>query len=383
MPALTDIITGFDAIRAEGAAFVADSSTSTDFQLVDVDRVLALHRSGGKERVCPKVYSGTTISPGAFFLVWQRRDGAFGAMRTLGGEETSIEGTKEGLRVALKGPTSGPHPVVAFAVAADPFVAADFCRAAANKVNGAETFADDSSGFRVDLASDSIDAAAAVYTAAVSAIWSRPQLTSTGPSNIGSSAGLEQTFRAAARELFASPVTLTRDRLFVDCRIEPRLLKAFAHKGRDGVLALFHCQHQNADAPITDTWQPDDVEGLGGEQFAAWHAVERKLFIIDRGVEETVTMPPMGAEIIHLVPILQNVAPLGLIDKLNASAAMTRMGSRKCRLTDGGTVGWYAAKRPTQVLLDGIAIEFEYEQANGLVTFVADEGRPHDSEVIL
>lgn len=382
MPALTDIITGLDSIRAEGAAFVADIAISTIFQLVDVDRVLALHHSAGDERMCPKVYRGTMISPGAFFLVWKRRDGAFGAMATLGGEETSIESSEHGLRVALKGIAAGPRPALAFAVATDPFVAADFCRAAAHTVNAAEGLTDEVGGFRADLASDSIDPAEAVYTAAASAIWSRPHLASTASPNLGSS-DLAQTFRAAAHELFASPVTVTRDRLFVDCRIEPRLLKAFAHKGRDGVLALFHCQHQDADAPITDTWKPDDVEGLGGEQFAAWHAVERKLFIIDRGVEETITLSPLGAELIHLVPILQNVAPLGLIDKLNASAAMTRMGSRKCRLIDGGTVGWYAAKRPTQVLLDGSAIEFEYEQANGLVIFLADEGRPHDSEVIL
>jgi hypothetical protein len=382
MPALTDILIGLDSIRAEGAAFVADVATSANFQLVDAERVVVLHRFEGDEQIQPKVYGREAILPGASFLIWQRRDGAFGAMKTLGGEWMSIQGAEKGLRIAMKGMTVAPQPAVAFAVAADPFVAADFCRAAAAKANAVTGIAEDV-GFRVELASDGIDPAEAVYTAAMSAIWSRSQITFSPSSNSESIAGAGHKFCAAATDLFESPAAVTRDRLFVDCRIEPRLLKVFAHKGRDGVLALFHCRSKDVDAPITDTWTPDDVEGLGGEQFAAWHAVERKLFIIGRGVEESITLPPLGAEIIHLVPILQNVAPLGLIDRLNASAAMTRLGSRKCRLIDGGTVGWYAAKQPTQVLLDGVAIAFDYEQSNGLVTFVAEAGRPHDSEVIL
>lgn len=407
MPQLHDILSGFDSVQAEGAAFVAYASAVTPFTLLDLDRVVALGpvvSSGRLDAAIDKAW----LDGGAAALLWKRRDGAFGAMATIGALATpstlaasialeTLAGTQtstliaragEGFELRTAGTTEGSRPAVAFAVAANPYVAADFCRSAAMSVALAmRTVAPSTSELRFACADDRSDPGLNVYSASVAGLWSRSVKLSAGPSDKSS-----DSFCRAAEQFFKNAPAITRDRLFVDPRREPKLLKAFIHRGRNGILGLFNCRSRDPevgdeqgdlDLPTTDNWRVDDVEGLAGEQFAAWHSLERKLIIINRGVDERVDIPRWGAELIHLVPILQNVAPLGLIDDFNASAKMTRVGSRRCKLADGGTVGWYSAVRPGNVTLDGEAVEFHYDQANGLVTFQASPGQPHDSEVFL
>lgn len=186
------------------------------------------------------------------------------------------------------------------------------------------------------------------------------------------------------------PALPTLDCLFVDCESEPVPLKVMNRNGRVGVLALFHCQWVgekkddavNAAGPVRGAWSPDDVRGLAGESFAAWSPVTRSLRIVTRGERVAVTLPPLGYDLLHLSPIDGGVAPLGLLDKLNGSCAIeSTRGACACRLRDGGRFGFFAARKPREVRVDGKPAPFGYD--GELVTAEAPEGAPHDVELVM
>ncbi|MEE9405689.1 MAG: Sip1-related alpha-galactosidase [Algisphaera sp.] len=199
----------------------------------------------------------------------------------------------------------------------------------------------------------------------------------------------------------------TTDCWFVDAGTQPKLLKVCNTHHLDstsgsaddvaiGVLGLFHCQwvgdgepDAESDAPkpvnqaqpITDTWTPTDVNGLKGERFAAWSPMSQSLRVVDAHQSIPCTLSSETAELVQLVPIVNDYAPLGLVDRLNGGAAFDTIKEKACRIKASGTFGAYAKQAPTRVEINGIETPFDYDAQTCLLTTTVAGDAPFDIQV--
>jgi raffinose synthase len=142
------------------------------------------------------------------------------------------------------------------------------------------------------------------------------------------------------------------------------------HNGTAGVMGAFHCAFEGG--PISDSFTVQDL-GFGRGEFALWYARAGKLERIHSRDKISITLNELEAEIIHVAPLDEGVAILGLIDKDNATAAVISHGwdrdsSYRIQLKDGGTLGVYCLRQPRNaVSADGTALKMKHDSVSGLL----------------
>lgn len=175
------------------------------------------------------------------------------------------------------------------------------------------------------------------------------------------------------------PALPARDCLFTDCARRRRLLK-IVNRNRDvGVVGLFHCTETEEN--VSGTVRMGDVPGLNAVRCAAWRHDAGTLEVMVPSDRLGIELESMGYEIVTLAPVVNGVAPLGLLDKYNCSGAVVRFDARdtnriECALLDGGTTGFYAERRPSMVLVDGVRAHSTYDRRSGLLTCAVRTGAP-------
>ncbi len=179
-----------------------------------------------------------------------------------------------------------------------------------------------------------------------------------------------------------APAVPAADCLFVDCYREEKLLKIANRNGAIGVLGLFHCCWREAEAerrPIAEHFTATDVPGLDGGRFAAYLHHADELHVMTSRATHELELPPMGCELVTLSPIVHGIAPLGLLDKFNGSAAIEEAGFREdgafaARLRDGGRIGFYCEHEPQRVLVNARERKGRYDADSGLLLVTPKEG---------
>ena len=136
------------------------------------------------------------------------------------------------------------------------------------------------------------------------------------------------------------------------------------NNGKAGVIGAFHCQFEGP--AISDSFTVKDA-GMGRGDYALWYARANKLECAHSRDQINITLKELEAEIVHILPIDEGVAAIGLIDKDNASAAITqqawdRDGSYRIALKDGGTLGVYC-KRIPKLAVDAAGKELKMKHA--------------------
>ena len=143
------------------------------------------------------------------------------------------------------------------------------------------------------------------------------------------------------------------DRIFVDCQSAVALMKVTNRSGAIGVMGLFNCRDEAG--VVADELMPGDIHDLEGSEFAVWLHKAQRLEKVKRRQKVAVELPQLKSEIAVVSPIMDRwIAPLGLIEKYNAPAAV-----RRCELTaegvlvadiaDGGVMGFWCASEPRVV----------------------------------
>lgn len=143
------------------------------------------------------------------------------------------------------------------------------------------------------------------------------------------------------------PALPTRDRLFTDCLHEDRLLKVFNRNATAGVLGLFHCRWHDEPSqrkPITDQYHISDIPTLAAQRCAIFHHQSGQLQISDPQQQHDITVEFRDFELLTMVPLIDGVGLLGLVDKFNGSAAIrSQQWLDPCtvqwELRDGGRIG--------------------------------------------
>lgn len=157
--------------------------------------------------------------------------------------------------------------------------------------------------------------------------------------------------------------------IFTDCRKEPALLKVFNICGRAGVIGAFNCTEENA---VSGALSTADIPGLTGERFAVYLQPAGKVLTVRRGEAIPVTLDMDEYALACFVPVDGGVAPLGLMDKYNAAAAVVgsewQGGTLRTELLDGlGEIGFWCEKAPSQVACNGRSAAYDYDEATGLL----------------
>ncbi len=169
----------------------------------------------------------------------------------------------------------------------------------------------------------------------------------------------------------------TRDCLFHDPTKEDVLLKIFSRNRGSGVVGVFNARYAEGDFEslrLTGTVGPLDVEGLAGDRFVVYGHGEGTTQVLGREETHAVSLPSLGYDVFTLIPIDGGMAPIGLADMFNSAGAIMAQGfsgSEAYEMTvrgEGRFLIW-TERTPSQVALDGDALDFAYDGGTFLLTF--------------
>lgn len=149
-----------------------------------------------------------------------------------------------------------------------------------------------------------------------------------------------------------------------DCLFQlqaPRLFKASSRTGEGALLLLANL----ADADTVDgTWRVSEVTGLVHGDYAVWSKAGDVLARPAFDAPTQVRLGRFGHDLVHIAPVVDGVAVMGLTGKLNGLAAVRdiRRQGRTLGLTarDGGVLLLWRDVEPKAVTLDGRAASFRF-----------------------
>ena len=158
----------------------------------------------------------------------------------------------------------------------------------------------------------------------------------------------------------SQPAMPTEDCLFQVQDEKP--FKIFSLSGKKGLLAIINA----ADAEsVSGSFSPSDVYGLEGEQFVVYDYFNKSLKVA--GIKEPlpVSLQRMGHQLYFIIPVKNNFASIGLINKYNAPSTIineTIDGEKATiELYEGGKFAAYMAKVPKGVLLGDQKLIYTYK----------------------
>jgi raffinose synthase len=167
----------------------------------------------------------------------------------------------------------------------------------------------------------------------------------------------------------------TRDCLFHDPTREPVLLKIFNRNGDAGVVGAFNARYaadegEEAAAAITGAVRPGDVAGLTGERFAVYAHHAGELRVLNRDEAWEIALPPLACEVFTVVPIVQGVAPIGLVERFNSAGAVTETsvdehGTHAIVLRGGGRFVAWCERPPAQITVNDEPVPFTFDPDAG------------------
>jgi len=163
----------------------------------------------------------------------------------------------------------------------------------------------------------------------------------------------------------------TRDCLFTNPVREDVPLKVFNHNLDAGVVGVFAVRYES-EMGCTATVRPADVDGLAGERFAVYAHHAQRLTLCTREEAIPVTLAPLSAEIVTIVPLEDGYAALGLLDKYNSAGAITGKGftphgAYAVTVRDGGRFGAWCADAPAAIHVDNTPHPFTYTADSGML----------------
>lgn len=147
------------------------------------------------------------------------------------------------------------------------------------------------------------------------------------------------------------PGKVTEDCLFNVQDAKP--LKVFSFANKAGLLAVIN----PADAEdVKGSFKVSDVKGLQGTKFAVYEHSSQTMQIVRREEVIPLDLKKFGSAYYNIVPVKNDVAVIGLLNKLNATKAVSDLKSKVTQISfslyEGGDVLIYSAKQPKAVLVN-------------------------------
>lgn len=193
----------------------------------------------------------------------------------------------------------------------------------------------------------------------------------------------------------------TRDCLFSDpARDGKSLLKIWNLNDHNGVVGVFNCQgagwckaekknliHDEQPGTITGVIRSKDVDYLPRVTDDKWNGdavvyshLQGDLIYLSKNASLPITLKAREYEVFTVVPVKEMsnraaFAPVGLTKMFNSGGAIKEIkyetekaGAVEIKVRGCGAFGAYSSVRPKRVEVDGKEVEFEYEEASGMIT---------------
>ena len=121
------------------------------------------------------------------------------------------------------------------------------------------------------------------------------------------------------------------------------------------MLAAFHAFAGTE--PVTGSLSPADVPSLSGERFLVFDALNCTLRIMGAAERLPVTLAPLGAVLLVILPLDSPFIAVGLADKLLAPLTVEAVCAKedRCsvRLREGGDFLFFSRRPPVNVSVNG------------------------------
>ncbi len=176
----------------------------------------------------------------------------------------------------------------------------------------------------------------------------------------------------------------TLDTLCIDPTRGEAILKIWNRNGAAAVVGAFNAQFSSdrrAPAVRSGEVSPADVPGFVGAKFACYAHRANSLDVVARDARLPVTLGEREFELFTFVPIERGFAAIGLANKMNSAAAVSRIAwldARQCEvaLRDGGDFLSWVENPPARVEVDGRQTSFDYDaRAGALRVSLPDKAR--------
>jgi raffinose synthase len=159
----------------------------------------------------------------------------------------------------------------------------------------------------------------------------------------------------------------TRDCLFVDPVVDPVLFKIWTENRHSALIGVFNARYRTDGNRLEGSVAASDVPSLAGDDFAVYFQERRELARASRSTRFPLVLDTLESELLTFVPVERGVAAIGLVDKLNSGAAISRRGWRETNfeleLRDGGELLIFSERQPRAVRVDGAPVAtFEYRK---------------------
>jgi raffinose synthase len=180
------------------------------------------------------------------------------------------------------------------------------------------------------------------------------------------------------------PALPTRDTVLVDALRERRLMKAQNVTATAGVLGVFHPDPDPGAEAIQETLRADDIVGLSGEFFVVYSLREGLLGVVGRGDALAVRLAPRRSDLLFFAPLCDGFAAIGLIEKFNPAAAITKVSRENNQVTvvfrSGGKFAFFTEVSPVAVTRDNEPIRWT---ESGLLCLVDSVGQADTLHITL
>ncbi|MCL4254339.1 MAG: hypothetical protein KJ043_11240, partial [Anaerolineae bacterium] len=162
--------------------------------------------------------------------------------------------------------------------------------------------------------------------------------------------------------------TPTADCLFHDPTQEAILLKIENQNVVGKVIGIFNAHHEGdiiIDAIHPAHWYEDVmVYAHNSGTFTRYRKADERLEI---------ALPPLGYEILTIIPITNGIAPIGLVEMFNSAGAITLQGiygdTHRWRVRGQGKFVIYAENKPKTITYNAQNLDYTYDETSKLVTF--------------
>ena len=161
------------------------------------------------------------------------------------------------------------------------------------------------------------------------------------------------------------PLLPARDCLFQVQDAKP--FKAFSRAGEAGLLGIWNCA--DADS-VEGSFRPSDVHGMRGDRFALVERFSGAMRYAGRDDVIPVSLGRLGYRLYYVIPLVDGMGAVGLIDKYNAPATLlgssVKGGVISAVLYEGGKFAAVGPRAPRGVNVNGTDVPFTY--SGGLIT---------------
>jgi len=148
-----------------------------------------------------------------------------------------------------------------------------------------------------------------------------------------------------------------------------QLFKAFSMVNTTGLLAAFNMADTSL---VSGSISPAQIDGITGEKFLVYEYFSAKSEILSLYENVPVELDRMGCKLFYIIPIENDFAAIGLADKYNAPATISKIENTKTfkviNINDGGYFKAYSKRNPKSVTVDNEVIPFSYDNS-GIISF--------------